>query len=1367
MHRAHGAARWWSRRPCGWALPARAGALLFASFSVSCGSDAHAPFVGTAEPSVAVEGCAAPAEGCSCSSEGEQIACGEVASEHDGELVCLQGQRRCTHGVWSACSRERRVLKQTAPRGSRLSALAAKPVSCADPCDPTCSEFQDTPVGLVPGPGLVVGPGGLTLPGTNSSSSCREVVVEPPSATITVTSLEPLRTTPSELSFSARCGVDGPPIRPTWTLPPSHALIASIDPVGVFSVESPVATSVEVRANSADGQGSANVQIVVDVTSVAPDATACADVDFSAPPTTADPGSTLYPYAVAARPVVFPLGLAAPTVQWSTGGVDARCVRVSLRYPAGSDDPTFSWTHIAEDPHGGAVDDTQPALALDQRAWSAFDRSAKGDVGAIVVQRESATGGELMEPMLIPVQFASDGLRGSLYYTQYSRRLRSSAFSTTSPLCASSNQPDIDIDDPARKTAASNGCQGGDCENVGPTCPVGECTRSASGSPGVRLLDLSLPSATPVELYKDAAGSGCVSCHSLSADGSTFVANVFNQAGVPTIGTITRRRGAASLAARADAPAYSLKADRGESSAAPEREQSAGLATVAISPDGRFALQGPNFWGNTSFGQSFEQSNAQDAGYAAGGKRYFLLDVSKVRRNVDLATDDPLEEHTATPLTLTSRDSDWPLYIDGEPVWVGATVLVKDEPIASENGFYRVDNDGVSGRWSLSRLSSADELGEIRFGEKVLVESGSANFGKYFHVASPSMDDINPGSSALQISLYTTVMAATSGPLPAHTVEPSSWYGSALVGTGELPADLFDGVPLERGMSVLVKDEALRRQNGIYRLTALNPWKLRRREDADFYPALAQYARVRVNQGTLYGGRSFVLSSPNPVFIDVDDLRFRLDTELDEGMKLADGGAGTSLPTMMYPAFSPDARSLVYVSGDRDPVGAEETGWRRGLSLLDFDAANASTPFSNKRRLLNSYAPGVPGRVMKSPNFESDSESVLFVSSPPSEFCPAPAYNGKCATEDCSSSDTTVNIDSELERACFLDEDALGYGSAAPIARGYWPGQLHSVNATTRTESALTWLNSGLAAQNPALAADAGDAYQPSMLPRASGGYRWVVFTSTRAYGNQLNATGTHFSCKAPLLWMAAIDDEPAGAEDRSHPAFLVPGQNMRSITDPSSGRHYVNERPVFVPSPPKNRDEPCTADEECAGGSGAAPSARCVLDPDADPPTRRCQPSSSCLPAGEACGRSGDTCCDGAPCSPDGVCLAAQMHVAATYQRVYEAQCPMGYVPLWGDFQWHADAESSSHIDFSVRVSASNEFASATSVALGRADSSNVNVPDAEPQRVDVGEQLRANGVATAPFLQVTMALYPSDDGTVAPVLIDWNQIYDCAPAE
>jgi len=87
---------------------------------------------------------------------------------------------------------------------------------------------------------------------------------------------------------------------------------------------------------------------------------------------------------------------------------------------------------------------------------------------------------------------------------------------------------------------------------------------------------------------------------------------------------------------------------------------------------------------------------------------------------------------------------------------------------------------------------------------------------------------------------------------------------------------------------------------------------------------------------------------------------------------------GLGSAVMMVPAFSPDGTKLVFIDGD----ASGGAGWRKGLSLFDFNQAGKA--FSNRRSIRNTFP---VGDVMKWPTFESDSRSVVFQTSTPTELC--------------------------------------------------------------------------------------------------------------------------------------------------------------------------------------------------------------------------------------------------------------------------------------------------------------------------------------------------------------------------------------------
>ena len=95
--------------------------------------------------------------------------------------------------------------------------------------------------------------------------------------------------------------------------------------------------------------------------------------------------------------------------------------------------------------------------------------------------------------------------------------------------------------------------------------------------------------------------------------------------------------------------------------------------------------------------------------------------------------------------------------------------------------------------------------------------------------------------------------------------------------------------------------------------------------------------------------------------------------------------------------------------------------------------------------------------------------------------------------------------------------------------------------------------------------------FEPTFAPVPSGGFFWVVFTSRRTYGNQ-RVEGKD---AVKLLWVAAIDLNPAPGVDPSHPPFLLPGQDEAQI----------NMRGFWALDPCKGDGLGCASGTECCGG--------------------------------------------------------------------------------------------------------------------------------------------------------------------------------------
>jgi len=460
------------------------------------------------------------------------------------------------------------------------------------------------------------------------------------------------------------------------------------------------------------------------------------------------------------------------------------------------------------------------------------------------------------------------------------------------------------------------------------------------------------------------------------------------------------------------------------------------------------------------------------------------------------------------------------------------------------------------------------------------------------------------------------------------------------------------------------------------------------------------------------------------------------------------GAWGLGSTAMMVPAFSPDGTKLVFVDGDSS-AGA---GWRKGLSIFTFNQANQV--FMNRRSLVNTWP---FGDALKWPTFESDSRSIIYQSTIPADMC-------------CRNPWTV-------------------YGYMGPTNYYEDPGRMWSIDsqAASPTPVALTNLNSG---ERPV---DANKSYQATMAPVAAGGYRWVVYTSTRPYGNTINVASVQSSYAdttnyTPMLnytdlqsqlWVSAIDDTTSGSSDRSHPGFWLPNQNYAATA--SSG--YINERGFWVLDSCKANGNACDVDEDCCGGLASPKTSLCRLDtPVTDPPTRHCgaaPPVGMCVAQGGACTTSSDCCigsvCLTGTCSPPPPILLLG---PANYERNYTAVCGTGTKPVWRFFDWEdITPANNSKIEFYAQTSATGtDFATLptypTAVTTGAATGivflgTATGAANTTWIGSDVGAALTAAGLKSQEYLKVTIRMIPNNANTASPTLTNWRQSYSCMPAE
>jgi hypothetical protein len=651
-------------------------------------------------------------------------------------------------------------------------------------------------------------------------------------------------------------------------------------------------------------------------------------------------------------------------------------------------------------------------------------------------------------------------------------------------------------------------------------------------------------------------------------------------------------------------------------------------------------------------------------------------------------------------------------------------------------------------KWALTRATDADATGELFPGLQVPVTSGTASAGKTYYISTPASGTITPNVTAIAFSLDVAWQLTRKSPydtaggglVPGLQVSVSG-------GTASAGKTYYISSPMTGTITVNTTPIAF---------AIGSTWVLTRTTDADTTGEITAGMEVNVANGTSNGGRVFYVSSPTSGTITINTTVIAFSY---------------GLPSMMAPVISPDGKKLAYVNGDSDIDGGfSETGWRRGLTMLSLDAGTLG--LSNKKRLLNNWNSSTAGMPLKWPFFEGDSRSLLYVETDPNEWCSADANNGTCSsvTNDTYASAVcgatgSLGVNTNLERACYQ----AAYGSMSPTTRGFWPGRVFSIDtnaatpANTRTE--LSQLND---AEDTA---DADKAYQPTVLPFTAGGKRWVIFTSPRSYGNQFNQRGsggtgtpTDFSCGASMLWVSALDDRTAAAgDDRSHPAFFMPGQQVAKIT---ATLHYVNERGYLVPSPCKSSGTSCSVDEECCGSSDSPATAACRApvgwDPSTGAPQKQCQAlSGTCQNAGQSCA-TGNDCCNGASCI-NFVCSGGGHYTEATFTREYVASCAPGQLPVWTLYSYHLTTGGDSKLVFSAQSSDDlSTLDAATVVPLGSSSGDTVAPNPAEA--IDVGSVLVAAGVSkNLQNLRILVKLVPSTDSLTAPILRDWEMRYTC----
>lgn len=444
---------------------------------------------------------------------------------------------------------------------------------------------------------------------------------------------------------------------------------------------------------------------------------------------------------------------------------------------------------------------------------------------------------------------------------------------------------------------------------------------------------------------------------------------------------------------------------------------------------------------------------------------------------------------------------------------------------------------------------------------------------------------------------------------------------------------------------------------------------------------------------------------------------------------------------MMVPSFSPDGRRLVFIDGD----GAGGAGWRKGLSIFDFNPL--AHAFSNRSLLYSTWGSAgwaSGGNVLQWPVFEADSRSVLFVQSTPADTCPTGAWVGSATRGN----GNLAPSNEALPVATIWSVDSLRPGDPPPV-------RLDNLNLG-EGEPALRRL------------VDADSSHQPSSLPTTAAGYRWVIFHSYRPYGNTQNSSGWPPMCLASQLWIAALDDTPSARADRSHPAFWVPGQLHSDVCFPA----YSNEHAVWVNEPCKPAGRECGSASECCQPLSSETALECAIDDPTPPARAHCVPTqrTRCAAEGELCRTDADCCSRGAAACIGLRCAVPpgpSVYGAATFVRDFVAECGEQELPVWRFFDWQTVTPGDSTIVFAVVTADSAADLAASAPIYAATAKGAAALGFSERNGVDIDDMLRGAGQRSQAHLRVRAELLPSTDKTLAPELVAWRQSFDCVPSK
>ncbi|MGC4089034.1 MAG: hypothetical protein QM756_14255 [Polyangiaceae bacterium] len=468
------------------------------------------------------------------------------------------------------------------------------------------------------------------------------------------------------------------------------------------------------------------------------------------------------------------------------------------------------------------------------------------------------------------------------------------------------------------------------------------------------------------------------------------------------------------------------------------------------------------------------------------------------------------------------------------------------------------------------------------------------------------------------------------------------------------------------------------------------------------------------------------------------------------------------------PVFSPDGTKVAFnhYSGTVGTV----TGDKRSLGMMDFNVLTKT--FSNFRRLVTQSTSACSSAFGTTdpctnvwPTFLPGNEGVVFER----EIFNNGRVSGTNHADfggtrsGCDGTGTCGDDGTKAE----LWWVTLG---TTPVA-----ARMNQANGLAADNSLYlpTGSNSHTATNEPILN------YEPTMSPKAVGGYYWVAFTSRRLYGNvatlnpwwsdpRFKPIGGGGGPTTKKIWLSAVDTTAAAGADPSHPAFYLPGQELLA----GNSKAYWVLDSCKAASNTRSTATECESDLDCCN---APTSAVCSLQtPIASPAKRHCIPvsTSGCIADGSVTQCSTHAqCCNfstGSRCA-NAVCTVPPplvLYSPGTLTRDFTSECVAGKRVVWQVAQWQALIPTGTSISLRAATSTTSAgLATATSVLAGTASPPDTTTWATNP--INIETQLQAIGQTSRKYLRLAMTMNPSSDALKAPTLTNWRVIYDCLDSE